>query len=154
VPWLKIQIVEPYSSFQFFTHLFLIHNYWPSTIYGINPALWSIAVEVQLYLLFPLLVIATSRWGWQRTILLLGCLEVALRLWQGTAFMLGKPGIPYVGGSPIYYWFSWSIGAWLADAYVNNGELPFAKTSVLLWLLLALLAGLVKPLFELSFLFF
>jgi len=37
-------------------HLFLIQNWSPTWMYKINGVLWSIAIEAQLYLLFPILV--------------------------------------------------------------------------------------------------
>lgn len=51
------------SKMQMLTHLFLVHNLWPSTYIGINGAFWSIAVECQIYLLFPLLVLLWRKWG-------------------------------------------------------------------------------------------
>lgn len=45
------------------THLLLIHNLSPSTIGDINGALWFIAVQVQLYLLFPVLILLWQRLG-------------------------------------------------------------------------------------------
>ncbi len=42
-----------------FTHLFFT-DYWAS----INGSLWTMSLEMQLYLLFPLLVLAWHRWGW------------------------------------------------------------------------------------------
>ncbi len=44
-------------------HLLLIHNLSPSTIGDINGAFWFIAVQVQLYLLFPFLVTLWNRMG-------------------------------------------------------------------------------------------
>ncbi|WIB00729.1 acyltransferase [Curtobacterium sp. MCBA15_012] len=42
-------------------HLVLIHNINPAWIYQVSPPLWSIAVEVQLYLLFPLIFVLRSK---------------------------------------------------------------------------------------------
>lgn len=42
-------------------HVFLIHNLDLHTKFQINGPLWSIAIEVQIYLLFPLFI-----WIWQR----------------------------------------------------------------------------------------
>ena len=42
---------------QFGSHLLLVHNFDARAFDGINGAFWSIAVEVQLYLLFPVLVV-------------------------------------------------------------------------------------------------
>jgi len=37
------------------THLFFIHNFFPETHFSINGVFWSLAVEVQFYVIFPLL---------------------------------------------------------------------------------------------------
>lgn len=83
LPALAISLVPAFSWRQFLSHLFLIHNFQRVTLFCINPALWSIAVEVQLYALYPLLLFAVSRLGWQRSIVVLGCIEVSLRLITG-----------------------------------------------------------------------
>ena len=41
-----------------FTHMFF-EEYWD----GLNGSLWTMSLEMQLYLLFPLLVIVVARWG-------------------------------------------------------------------------------------------
>jgi peptidoglycan/LPS O-acetylase OafA/YrhL len=38
-----------------FTHLFLIHNFFPETFGTINGVFWSLGVEVQFYVVFPFL---------------------------------------------------------------------------------------------------
>jgi peptidoglycan/LPS O-acetylase OafA/YrhL len=39
------------------THLLLIHNFSSQTVWSINPPLWSVAVEWQIYFLFPLVLL-------------------------------------------------------------------------------------------------
>ena len=48
---------------QLWSHLLLIHNFSPAWIFALNAVFWSIAVEVQLYLLYPLLWKLRARWG-------------------------------------------------------------------------------------------
>lgn len=48
-------------SWQVFTHVLLIHNWFPSTVMGLVGPFWSLALECQLYVLFPLLF-----WGFKR----------------------------------------------------------------------------------------
>lgn len=48
---------------QFVAHLLLVHNVFPSTVLTIDGPLWSLALEAQLYLLFPYLVILFRRVG-------------------------------------------------------------------------------------------
>jgi peptidoglycan/LPS O-acetylase OafA/YrhL len=45
------------------SHALMVHNLWPSTFASINPAFWSLALEVQLYGVFPLLVWLAARRG-------------------------------------------------------------------------------------------
>ena len=52
------------------THLLLIHNLFASYMYKINGAFWSIAVEWQIYFLFPTLLLLWGRIGAVKTTLL------------------------------------------------------------------------------------
>ena len=65
------------------THLLLIHNLSDQTMFLINGPFWSIAVEWQLYFVFPLLVLGWSRIGAIKTVIaatIIGyCALVALR---------------------------------------------------------------------------
>ena len=45
-----------------FTHLAFIHNFFSSDVTGINSVYWSLAIEVQFYLIFPLLALSFTRW--------------------------------------------------------------------------------------------
>jgi peptidoglycan/LPS O-acetylase OafA/YrhL len=47
----------------FVSHLFFVHNLSPDWLSQINAPLWSIAYEMQLYLLFPLIFWAMRRWN-------------------------------------------------------------------------------------------
>lgn len=44
-------------------HVFLVHNFVPAWMYKINGVLWSIAIEAQLYVVFPLLVFGVAKLG-------------------------------------------------------------------------------------------
>jgi peptidoglycan/LPS O-acetylase OafA/YrhL len=159
---LNAYAIMPYAggSRQWLTHLLLIHNYSWQTYGGINPVLWSIAVEVQLYLIYPLLVYFVSKSGWKTAMFITAGFEISIRTAQGLFIVISPGQSPFSGlldvfsVSPFGYWFSWSIGAYIADAYLNDRELPFRKISPLLWLTLALTASLVRPLQSFSFLLF
>lgn len=45
------------------THLLLIHNLFPQWLLSINGAWWTLALEAQFYLVFPLLVASFRMWG-------------------------------------------------------------------------------------------
>ncbi len=52
---------KPTGIFDIVTHMLFIHNLHPDTIYTINGVYWSIGVEMQFYVLLPVIIaIATS----------------------------------------------------------------------------------------------
>ena len=51
------------------SHLFLIQNWIPSEVYTLDGPLWSIAVECQIYLIFPILVLLWRKSGTWVTLL-------------------------------------------------------------------------------------
>lgn len=118
---------------QFFSHLFLVHNGWERTFFGLNGSLWSIAVEVQVYLLYPLLLALTRALGWTWTLVVTGLIEFGCRACPGIAIALHLPTDPNaLIYSPFGYWFSWAVGAVVAEAFLNGQPLPFARIPV--WL--------------------
>jgi peptidoglycan/LPS O-acetylase OafA/YrhL len=153
-----------FSSEDFWTqllaHVCLVHNLHPATIYGFNAALWSMAVEAQLYLLYPVLLLLAGRIGWRRAMIGLAACEVAIRGLDGWVQTSGAGNT--IGGqvswvlanSPLGYWFSWALGAFIADAWLKKQPLPFRKASPLLWLGLALGCYFAKPLCVFQFLLF
>ncbi len=63
---------------QLISHLLLIHNFNPLTTTGIDGPLWTIAVEVQLYLIYPLLLMLVAKSGWRRTMFVLAVCEMSM----------------------------------------------------------------------------
>ena len=53
--------VVQHRAFHVLTHLLFINPWWHSTIWSVDGAFWSIGVEVQFYVLFPLLALAMTR---------------------------------------------------------------------------------------------
>lgn len=137
---------------QFSTHALFIHNFFSDTFKGTNPALWSLAVEAQLYLLYPVLLFTVGKMGWRTTLLILAGLEVTLQAAAGWTGMTGAGGpalghvLEIAGNTPLGYWFSWAMGAVIADAYLKKQALPFLKIHPLCWLGLAVLVDFIKPL--------
>lgn len=162
-------IIPEYTQFNFhgqhawmqlLTHLFLIHNCHPLTFMGINASFWSLAIEAQLYLLYPVLLVLVAKLGWRRTMVILAGCELLIRGMDGIIKTAGAADT--VGGqisflfaiSPLGCWFSWALGAFIADAFLKNQPLPFVKTSPVLWLALAIISYFVKPLDSFLFLLF
>ena len=79
LPVSRLPLAFPrYSFADLFTHGTLTHNYFPRSIYKINGAFWSIAVEAQLYLIYPLLLTLVRRIGWNKSLLFTLLLEINL----------------------------------------------------------------------------
>ena len=75
-------------------HIFLIHNLFPRYIASVNGPLWSIAVECQIYLFFPLLV-----WLWRK----FGGLWVALLALPLSVFLSRAVHATSLGGLTPHY---------------------------------------------------
>lgn len=167
--------VLPYSRLHFGTdewagwnlinHLFLVHNFHPRTYWGINSSFWSIAVEVQLYLLYPVLVYVAGRHGWRRSLWLAGICELAicaaktvmplsisterLGAYEWAGFFLEN--ISGLGHTPLAFWLSWGMGAVLAESYLQGKANILAKVPPAVSLSLVLACFLLRDLS--SFLF-
>jgi peptidoglycan/LPS O-acetylase OafA/YrhL len=139
---------------QLVTHLFLCHNVSELSVCAIVPAYWTIAVEVQLYLLFPLLLVFARRLSLGRVLLVLAIIEVSLH--TVAAIFFEKPGSfapVWLRTSPFFFCFSWGIGAAIADAYLAGRPLPFTRIHPAVWLVPWFLTC-TWPASEFSFTFF
>src|SRR5437868_2764294 len=65
---------------QLLTHATMIHIVFPSSFYALNGAYWSLALEWQLYLTLPLLIIGIRRWGLAWTAAAAITVNIAYRL--------------------------------------------------------------------------
>ncbi len=114
-PGLPFTQYVPLTTENVVAHLFLVHNFHPAWMYKINGVLWSIAIEAQLYIAFPLLVAIRARLG------VLSQLAVAaVAVWA--AFLL-IPSAP-----KLYFWYLWlfalgGCAAWWAKAR-GLGKVP------------------------------
>jgi peptidoglycan/LPS O-acetylase OafA/YrhL len=152
---------------QLLSHLFLVHNFGSATVFGINGPFWSLAVEAQLYLVYPVLLLLVARLGWRRTMVILAILEISARGADGVIrgtdnIVQAMGGIHTMAGhvswvfacSPVGYWFSWALGAFVADAFLKQEPLPFLNSRTIPWLALAVASYFVKPLNPFRFLLF
>lgn len=161
--WLSFSGAAANDSWkQLIYHLLLIHNFWPGTYMGINASFWSLAVEAQLYLLYPLLLFLVAHLGWKRVLILLAIIESIIHIAQPIVVLnVVLPDQPLnqhphiltvlkclndLSGTPLAYWFGWSIGAMLADNYLQNKPLPFANVSPIIWIGAIIASFLLRPL--------
>jgi peptidoglycan/LPS O-acetylase OafA/YrhL len=138
-------------------HLFLVHNFNEATFMGINGSFWSLAIEAQLYLLYPLLLVMVGKFGWRQTMVALACCEFFIHGVDGFVQTAGAGSTVFgrvswlFSASPLGYWFSWTLGARMAESFLKNQPSPFAKIPVVPWLVLAVLSYFIRP--ALPFLF-
>jgi peptidoglycan/LPS O-acetylase OafA/YrhL len=112
----------PATRFSVMMHFMLIQNLNLSSFYGINGPLWSVATECQIYLLFPLMIMAWRRFG--MAVSLLGVFVLA-----HAAFHVSADHIPF------NYVFTFALGMSAAIASVERHSER--------WLLLVCCASLV-----------
>ena len=85
------------------SHLLLIHNLNDRTANQINLPLWSIAVECQIYLLFPLLVLLRRRFGMPAVLAGTYLVSITIQSFvQNTAFWGVKPLFLFVFALGMY----------------------------------------------------
>jgi peptidoglycan/LPS O-acetylase OafA/YrhL len=131
-PWHRIDFQPGQGMAQLVSHLALFHNLDARYFYGINPSFWSIAVEVQLYLLYPLLWCYARRHGWMRTLAITAVIELTIRV-AGAYYSIAFPdtALPrWVTDSPLAFWFSWCLGAAVAEGYLRQ-HLPTVRPRTL-----------------------
>ena len=104
-------------------HLFMLHNIDPRTVYSINGAFWTLAIEEQLYLAYFLLLFLRIRYGWTKTLVL--CFSARL-VWLLLSRWLSDPvgfNIPLTEAAATN-WFIWALGALSVEAAVGITKLP------------------------------
>lgn len=81
-------VAEPASGTDALLHLLGLQTWFPGTLGSINGSLWSVSLEMQLYLVFPLLILAIRQWG---PISLLAAALVIAVAWQLASGTLTGP---------------------------------------------------------------
>ena len=109
---------------RFIATLFMVQNYGANAgQMAINPSLWSLPVELELYLVYPIFYGLLNRYNVKRSMILVGCVSLGalgflwLTNWQNPDKHLG-----YVGNFALY-WIIWCAGAMLAE-WVKRDRLP------------------------------
>jgi peptidoglycan/LPS O-acetylase OafA/YrhL len=112
---LRLNPFKSDAAGQFWAHAVLLHNSFSETFFGINASFWSIAVEVQLYLLYPLFLKMRSWGGIERALwatFLVGLITrpALVGLWGWPEGVI-TPGMT----SPLMTWSDWALGAYVAE---------------------------------------
>jgi hypothetical protein len=137
---------------QLVSHLFLVQNFADRWFFGINFSFWSIAIEAQLYAIYPVLLWITGLGGWTKTLSLLAVVEIGIRLSAGLHESIGGTSWPRaVTDNPLAYWFSWSIGAYAAELLRSERLGTLARLPVSPFVFCAVISHFVRPLSGLCF---
>ena len=123
---LDLWLPSKYLNFwQFPVHLLLIHNFFNETFFGINSAFWSLAVEAQFYLLYPLLLLLSARWNLSKCLVLALALNLISYVFFGLTSTSANP-VHVTWSMPLVTWCDWILGALLAEAFLAGRKI-FAR---------------------------
>jgi peptidoglycan/LPS O-acetylase OafA/YrhL len=112
-------------------HLFMVHNLDQDSFFKLNGSFWSLAVEWQLYLVYPLFLMLVIRLGFPLIVLMSGALYLLPVTWNAIS---GSPLPFWVSQLPFFYWFTWGLGAFVAERHFHGLDFQLRSRSIL-WLL-------------------
>lgn len=112
IPWLAAS-----------TQALLLHPFHTATFDGVNPPAWTLAVEAQLYLAYPVVFWLSARLGPLRALGAVLAMTMAYRV------ALALLPLPVELGGPAWVvflgrWFEWTLGATVAEWAAGRLALP------------------------------
>lgn len=128
--WISLQLppvnhkIREIGLQAFLVNLFSLQGVAGKT-FGSNGALWTLSLEVQFYVIYPLLFALRRRLGMTSVLAIVAVINVV------SAYVLERHDIQFFPS----YWFSWTLGAWIADAKARTA--PDARSPVWLYALAA-----------------
>jgi len=113
-------------------HAALLHNFNFGHFFAINGAFWSIAVECQLYLVYPLVILCRRYAG--AAIAFTGLALFAFFYPALVPKMTASEPLRFaLGQMPFSYWPQWLIGAWVAERWIaRRPPIPFSRVCIYL----------------------
>lgn len=154
-PWGSLRVESWDGVVQLVSHVIPIQNFDEKSFFGINGSFWSIAVEIQLYAIYPLLIWLTSRFGWRKSLMLVGIIEVLSRAISAVHNLYSEEPLPrLLSSSPLAFWLSWSLGAYLCECYLTSKTSRLFAIRVDVMAAIAFLLPLFKPTEPFTFLAF
>ena len=113
-----VQYAEPWkgeSLRHLGVHVLMLQNLSKEFFDNINPSFWSLGVEWQLYLVYPLALVIALRWRFEVAFLATAAVAFAMRAaalkWGDNYFVLH---------SPFSHWLEWMFGALVAEYFVTG----------------------------------
>ncbi|MDX2127773.1 MAG: acyltransferase [Chloroherpetonaceae bacterium] len=112
----------------FWSHVFMVHNFSTETFFGINASYWSLGVEMQFYLLYPLALYIRSRVG------IKGLLAIGFVIHLGfgaIGLLMDWHSLPY-DKNALKVWILWLMGCAAAEFYLD-GKRIFPNSPITFW---------------------
>ncbi|MHB9838978.1 acyltransferase family protein [Paraburkholderia terrae] len=100
----------------FFVNLFSLQGLAGKT-YGSNGALWTLSLEVQFYAVYPLVFALRRRLG------ILPVLGIVALVNLASVFVFERHDLQFFTS----FWFSWMLGAWIAELQLERGDASSRK---------------------------
>jgi peptidoglycan/LPS O-acetylase OafA/YrhL len=121
----------------FILHALSLENLSGRSFFAINPTFWCLALEVQLYLLYPLFLYARKIAGGKAALVFSFIVSV---IWQAIGARVGglANSLPWAN-SALSLWCIWCAGAWFAETFHNGRRIKNGLTGKD-WLVIAVLS--------------
>jgi peptidoglycan/LPS O-acetylase OafA/YrhL len=153
----------PPSVMDLVSHLTLTHGYFDRYFYGIVHVYWSLALEFQIYLGYPVFLYVFRKFGISRSIIMLSMVSllwryIAMHVYHYQLISVASTG-PY---APMGFLFArmpeWLFGAWLAEWFVSGANRnvrrwPLALVAVMM-MFVAIFSALSEPMWVFTDLLF
>jgi peptidoglycan/LPS O-acetylase OafA/YrhL len=127
----------------FLFHATLIHNLDQTTFFGINPSFWSIALEAQLYLIYPAFIFLVNKFSHNTTIKIL----ISINLFFIVTHCIFNFDSLIFHTNVINFWIVWGAGAFLAERYFSKKRL---FSNPLKWLIISYISFYFFKIFLIS----
>jgi len=151
--FLNLHIFSNKSDFfEVLSHVLVIHNLHEISFFGINSSYWSLANEMQFYLLYPLLLIFRQKVSIKKTLLFTILLSLALSI--AAAFHTNWDFDPnkFIWWSTPITLFDWVLGVYVAEQYfLGKRAFSLSYAAIFSLVLVFFLFSFYKPTWVVSF---
>jgi peptidoglycan/LPS O-acetylase OafA/YrhL len=134
------------------SHLTLTHGYFDRYFYGINMVYWSLALEFQLYLAYPIFLYLFRKVGISRSLLVLIVISIVWRYVMLTVFGYQLISVSWTGPyAPMGFLFArmpeWLFGAWLAEWFASGAHIKASRWTMSGAAVISLFGAIVSSLY-------
>jgi peptidoglycan/LPS O-acetylase OafA/YrhL len=125
-------------------HALLLHNFDANSYHSIIAPFWSIAIEWQIYLIYPILVLLTERLSRFSVLVLFTVTNLGSALLSSNAVaeMIESDMLKIFGRLPTALLLAWMLGFYLADDKIKKRETRCSYLLLFMFLLVGILAYL------------